>query len=188
MEIWKDIEGYEGLYQVSNKGRVKSLDRYEEYVGRNETVVLRKRKGRIMTTKKDKDGYCEVGLRKESVGRKFFRVHRLVAEAFCYNDSPNTKTVVNHINCIKDDNRAENLEWCTVQYNTKYAFDCGRKPSVTTNLHCELLVDGISVKTFTNIKEASEYAQKEYGVSKSSLIKYRKSKNIAIKIIEKCND
>lgn len=108
MEIWKDIKGYEGLYQVSNKGRVKSL-------GNNKT-----RKEKILSLKPNNKGYIRVTLYKNNI-KKHFSVHRLVAEAFIPN--PDNLPQVNHI--IDDfehrsDNRVENLEWCTAEYNSNY--------------------------------------------------------------------
>lgn len=97
-EIWKDIKGYEGLYQVSNLGRVKSLFRYSK----------------ILKNKIGNNGYCTVCL----YGNKkpcFKLVHRLVAEAFIPN--PDGKPCVDHINTVRDDNRVENLRWCTTREN-----------------------------------------------------------------------
>ena len=104
-EIWKDIEGYEGLYQVSNMGRVKSL-------GNNKT-----RKEKILKNSKGSIGYLQVGLYKEGKV-KYFRVHQLVASAFIPN--PDNLPQVNHRNEDKTDNRVENLEWCNRSYNTNY--------------------------------------------------------------------
>ena len=95
MEIWKDIKGYEGLYQVSSLGRVKSL-KNGEY--------------KIMKTAKDACGYPHLTLLNKS-----HRVHRLVAEAFIPN--PDNKPCVDHINTIRDDNRVENLRWCSHREN-----------------------------------------------------------------------
>ena len=105
MEEWKDIEGYEGLYQVSNCGRVKSTQYW------NGTYE------RILTNNKDKNGYLSVALFKEGK-RKWFFVHRLVAQAFLEN--PDNLNEVNHINENNTDNRAENLEYCSRKYNCNY--------------------------------------------------------------------
>lgn len=113
-EIWKDIEGYEGLYQVSNLGRVKSLDRYM----RNKYGTYTLKKGRILKNSILKStGYPRVSLSREGnfVSKQ---VHRLVAKAFVPN--PNNYLIINH----KDENplnpSADNLEWCTYKYNNNY--------------------------------------------------------------------
>ena len=116
-EQWKDIEGYEGLYQVSNFGRVKSLPRVR--IG-NGTPYLTKSKilsKGIGATR----GYCRVTLCKEPNNQKMFYVHRLVAIAFC--EKIKGKDVVNHKNGIRTDNRAENLEWTTLEENLQHALD-----------------------------------------------------------------
>lgn len=113
-EIWKDIEGYEGYYQVSNLGRVRSLDRILfKSNGRTE-----KRQGQIMLPCKGKDGYLLIGLRRETKSKKSFSVHRLVAEAFIPN--PNNLPQVNHKDENIHNNNADNLEWCTCLYNNNY--------------------------------------------------------------------
>lgn len=104
-EIWKAISNYEGLYEVSNLGNVRSLKR-------NTT------KGKILKPQMDKDGYFKVCLCKNNEKKKY-GVHRLVAMAFVDGFSED-KNIVNHKNEIKNDNRAENLEWCDVKYNTNY--------------------------------------------------------------------
>ena len=108
-EIWVDICGYEGLYQVSNRGRVRSLDR-EIYKNNN---VKQFSKSFILKFEKNK-GYNYVHLFKNGV-RKRMAVHRLVAEAFIPN--PESKPVIDHINTIRDDNRVENLHWVTPKEN-----------------------------------------------------------------------
>lgn len=111
-EEWKDIEGYEGLYQVSNLGRVKSLARYVKHY-KGGLLLLRER---ILTTIAVRD-YLNVNLYKE--GKiKMFKVHRLVAQAFIEN--PDNLPQVNHKNECKWDNAVWNLEWCTSDYNLKY--------------------------------------------------------------------
>lgn len=108
-EIWKDIEGYEGLYQVSNLGRVKSLDRKIDFKdGRYATY-----KGRVLSPK-IKNGYKYVVVTQNSKYRTFL-VHRLVAKAFLPN--PENKPCIDHINTDRTDNRVENLRWCTHKEN-----------------------------------------------------------------------
>lgn len=114
-EIWRDIEGYECLYQVSNLGRIRSLDRYVDRYTNHLIKVFRK--GRLLESHLDKDGYLLVTLCKNNKV-KLCRVHRLVAEAFIPN--PNNYPIINHKDEIKDNNCVENLEWCTHKYNLCY--------------------------------------------------------------------
>lgn len=107
MEEWRDIEGYEGLYQISSEGRVKSLKRIAR---NNHTVDSKIRKPKI-----DKDGYCCVSLWIDGVSKEYF-IHRLVAQAFVPN--PENKPCIDHINTDRTDNRVENLRWCTHKENT----------------------------------------------------------------------
>lgn len=119
-EIWKGVPNYEGMYQVSNSGRVRSLDRYVDTGIINSTK--RFIKGIDLKFKSDKDGYHFIGLKKNQKA-KYLRVHRLVALVFI--DNPYNKPQVNHINGIKNDNRVENLEWCTLSENRQHAYDTG---------------------------------------------------------------
>lgn len=108
-EIWKPVVGYEGFYEVSSMGRVKSLER-KDCLGR--TV-----KERILKQAVTHDGYLRVGL--YAGGKlKTLKIHRLVCEAF--NDNRDEKPEVNHINEDKTDNRASNLEWCTRTWNNNH--------------------------------------------------------------------
>ena len=112
-EKWKPIVGYEGLYEVSNMGRVRSLD----HVDRLGRVI----KGKLRKEQKSSNGYRQVCLSKNGQ-HKIALIHRLVASAFI--DNPKRLPEVNHIDENKTNNIASNLEWCTRKYNNQY----GTKP------------------------------------------------------------
>lgn len=116
-EIWKDIVGYEGFYQVSNLGRVRSLDRYIEITNKRGTLYRRPIKGKLLSLNSTDDDYISVALTKDSIGI-FYSVHRLVAQAFIPN--PDNLPQVNHKDENPSNNCADNLEWCTAKYNCNY--------------------------------------------------------------------
>lgn len=113
MEIWKDIEGYENLYQVSNYGRVRSVDRYVNYLRGGKRLM----KGKIIKQTSTTLGYKQVKLCKDGKSKNNL-IHRLVAESFI----PNQYNLpeVNHIDENKSNNRVDNLEWVTHRYNVNY--------------------------------------------------------------------
>lgn len=115
-EIWKPVVGYEGLYEVSNLGRVRSVDRYVSFGRWGDNGQTRFRKSHLLSPKID-EGYYRVALSKDGV-KKLFKVHRLVAQAFIPN--PDNLPVVNHKDEDKSNNIVTNLEWCTIQYNSTY--------------------------------------------------------------------
>lgn len=119
IEIWKDIKGFEGLYQVSNLGRVKSLKRFRK--GKDGSLVTVKEKIlKPLITK----GYYQVLLCKQAIKKKYL-VHRLVWSAF--NGSIPEGLQVNHINEIKSDNRLENLNLMTAKENTNWGTGIERR-------------------------------------------------------------
>jgi hypothetical protein len=115
MEVFKDIIGYKGLYQISNLGNVKSLPKKRfngnHYINRKENI-----RKPIMSKK----GYLSVGLYDNDYNLKLIKIHKLVATAFLENTDNGTH--INHINGIKNDNRVDNLEWCTASENTIHAY------------------------------------------------------------------
>ena len=108
MEEWRSIPGYEGLYEVSSYGRVKSLERYKSNNGGIQLI-----KEKILKPHNTKKGYLTV-----QFSNKIFKVHRLVAQAFIPN--PDNLPMVNHLDEDKTNNRVENLEWCNRKYNCNY--------------------------------------------------------------------
>ena len=114
-EVWKDINGYEGLFQISNLGRVKRLEKsFIDSIGRKYNY-----KEKIYKLQKDNNGYLLVTLPKS----KLFRVHRLVANAFLEN--PNNLKEINHIDGNKSNANVLNLEWVTHKENMKHALESG---------------------------------------------------------------
>jgi hypothetical protein len=112
-EIWKDIRGFEGYYQISNHGRVRSLDRI---IPTKKFNI--KRKGEVMSTSLNTKGYPHIRLCKNGK-RETFRVHRLVAQTFLPN--PNNDEIVNHKDSNKTNNNLDNLEWCSEMDNRQHA-------------------------------------------------------------------
>jgi hypothetical protein len=117
-EIWKDIIGCEGYYQISNKCNVRSLDR--KII--NSKGVVRNFQSKMLKLVKGKIGYLHVGINIKGYKRQV-KVHRIFALVFLPN--PLNKPQINHINGIKHDNRIENLEWCTPSENRIHALKTG---------------------------------------------------------------
>jgi|APGre2960657373_1045057.scaffolds.fasta_scaffold103539_2 hypothetical protein len=118
-EIWKEVLGYEGLYEVSNLGRVRSVDRYVRSGGLySDEFDKSLKKGKMLNCSPTKRGYTRVSLSKESKTQQIM-IHRLVAIAFL--DPVDGKLNVNHINGIKTDNRVSNLEFVNQRENVLHA-------------------------------------------------------------------
>lgn len=143
VEEWRDIKGYEGKYQVSNLGNIRGLDRKDN--------IGRPVKGKMISQGTQKNGYVTVKLRFNGI-QKTFRVHRIVADAFC--DNPNNLPEVNHIDEDKKNNRASNLEWCTRRYNNSYGSGIEKRKS-KYSYQCAQLKDGEVINTFPSMIEAS---------------------------------
>ena len=151
MEKWRTIENHSG-YMVSDKGRVKSIDRVI-IRGNGRRMTL---KGRILTPSFVGGGYLTVLLENHLQ----FRVHRLVAIAFIPN--PENKPYVNHKDGDKTNNCVDNLEWCTASENTKHAYDIGLCKSHVDNAHeaqkkpvSQYTKDGVLVMTYESVRAAA---------------------------------
>lgn len=149
-EIWKDISGYEGIYQVSNFGNIKSLERY--FPTKNPKKPIAHINEKILKLRTDKKGYLNVGLTKNGKFRTI-QVHRIVAEAFIPN--PENMPQVNHKDENKSNNNVNNLEWCSRKYNCNYGtrnLKIGKSSCKNRVIQCDL--EGNPIKIFKNGKEA----------------------------------
>jgi hypothetical protein len=169
-EIWKSIEGFEGLYEVSNLGNVRSLPR---------TVKNRYFPGKNRSLTSQKTGYKAVTL--TGKGKRITDyVHRLVAKAFIAN--PENKPAINHIDSDRTNNNVMNLEWCTFQENIDHAAKVGSFNNVGEH-HPQSILTEKDVKEIRNRykkhcrKNGSGALSKEYGVSVSNIMDviYKKS-------------
>lgn len=158
-EIWKDIKEFEGCYQVSNLGRVRSLTRkVKTFNG------VRTSKGQILKPITTKNGYLRICF-KSHQQNYYYSIHRLVAEAFIPN--PNNFPIVNHKDNNSLNNNANNLEWCTQSYNVKYSYTngnakptsgCFKKGIIPYNLRKVSQYDkeGNFIKTYNSVKLAAK--------------------------------
>lgn len=150
IEVWKPVTNYEGLYEISNLGRIRSLHNY-------------KRNGNNILVPRIKRGYFTVGLRKNGI-RKWFLLHRLVALAFIPN--PNNYPCVNHKDENKLNNNVENLEWCTVSYNNTYGTRIERVTDKTGKPVYQYDINGNFIKKHKSLASAT----KEVGLKSASTI------------------
>lgn len=156
-EVWKDLVGYEGLYKISNLGKVKRLTR--KYSNQYKSKQISKEK--ILKGNKIQNGYLQVKLIKENKSKNLL-IHRLVAITFIEN--PSNYEIVNHKDENKTNNCASNLEWCSVDYNNNY----GTKPDRISKNHSIIGAEKAKkkvaqfnkknelVNTFESITEASK--------------------------------
>lgn len=150
MEEWRDIEGYEG-YQISNEGRVRSLDRVITQKTRWNNHITYIVKGKILKGGHFSNGYLFVALGRKS---KHFLIHRLVAESFIPN--PENKPCVDHINGNRKDNRVENLRWCDHKENSNFSIAKNRmKKAQATKTVYQYTLDGKLIKKYNSLNDAA---------------------------------
>lgn len=166
MEIWRDVVGYEGLYEVSDKGQVRT---HKNKVTSNSRYEVRHWKQKILKEKNPSGRDARVDLWKDGKPKGFL-VHRLVATAFL--PMIPGKDCINHIDGNPKNNHLENLEWCDYKENNNHAFDTGLMPS-----HEIVLYDTISKKAyrFRSKAKASEFLGKNHGYV-SGLLKKGKTR------------
>ena len=171
-EVWRDVVGYEGLYQVSSLGRVRSLDALVVSKGLKSKHI---RPGIIMTPQVSEFGYLRILLYRGMRDFKRHNVHRLVALAFVLN--PLNKPQVNHKNGIKADNRVENLEWVTASENSRHAIENGLQVARRGEDNHYAKLSNADIVAIRNSKNRLRECAKEYGVSEGniSMIRNRKT-------------
>ena len=152
MEDWKDIPKYEGLYEASNKGRIRSKEGKATYTERHGKRIW---KSRILKEKSKSDRAPRVSLWKDGKSKSFL-VHRLVAKSFLSN--PENKPCINHIDGNPQNNYLENLEWCTYEENQNHAFD---NELIGTATKVSLInKETGQEKTFRSMAKASKHIEK----------------------------
>ena len=181
-EVWKDIKGYEGLYQVSNLGRVKSLAH----------VTIRKNgsklpvKERILKPSTTPDGYLRVELFR-SGKRKIMNIHRLVYEVFHKN--PENKPCVNHIDENKTNNMASNLEWCTAKENCNHGTRNKRIAKSKNKSVAQYTPNGKLIKIWQSILEVEKHLGFSHGnISKVTRGKQKTAYGYVWKYVEEEED
>ncbi len=154
-EIWKDIEGYIGLYQVSNLGRVKS-------------------KRGVLKSQKSNVGYLRYALWKGNKSKNFSS-HRLVAKAFILN--PEGKKEVNHIDGNKNNNKVDNLQWITSSENQRHAFDTGLQVSIKGSKHYNTKLTEEDVLDIRASNQRQKELAHQYKISRATIgdITYRRT-------------
>jgi len=170
VKIWKDIKGYEGYYQISNTGQVKSI--FRKVPNKLNRVQVYKEK--ILKPTKTSNGYYMIDLYDNKNNRKKHSIHRLVCFAFVENTNNNYR-YVNHKDGNKLNNNYLNLEWCTSSQNNKHAYDIGLKigyfkgkmgeENPKSKRVTQLTLTGNMIRSYYSISEAS----RETGIASSNI-------------------
>lgn len=167
IEIWKDIPGYEGMYQVSNLGNIRGVDRYVKQMHGG----LQFKKGQLLRQKKNNRGYKIIILTKYHK-QKTFTIHRLVAMAFIPN--PQQLPEINHIDCDKTNNRVENLEWCDRNQNLNHGERKKLHDKAVSKAVCQYDLEGNFIHEWSSIAEAQNEL-KIGNISNACSGKYKKA-------------
>lgn len=162
MEEWRDIKGFEGLYQISCKGKVKSLKRIIDRGDKGKYI----RKERLLSLSFDKDGYIKVCIQKNGK-RIYTNTHIIVAKTFIPN--PNNLPEVNHKDGIKSNNCKNNLEWCNKSYNRQHAYDTGLQKSVSGVKHYRSKLSKKDIIKIRKSKLKGVELAKQFGVSPQTI-------------------
>ena len=166
-EIWTAVSGYEGTYEVSTHGNVRSLDRTD--------CRGQKRKGRLLRTRTGRKGYPLVNLCLEGVANPALSVHRLVATAFLPPPRPD-QTQVNHIDGVKTNNHVANLEWCSPAENNRHACATGLRDTCLGEAHwCAKLDNSAVLEIYRRAWEGEKQADiaADFGVLPSRVSKIK---------------
>lgn len=182
MEIWKDIPQFEGIYQISNLGRMKSLTQsfISKKDGRKWTI-----KGKILKTPLSSTGYPRKICKHNGIS-KGFKIHRLVASTFIPN--PKNKPFINHKNGIKTDNTVSNLEWCTHKENMDHALKNGLLKILSGENHKSSKLTWKQVDEIRNKYKKNTYGYKalaqEYNVTPPNIKSIIENKTWKVSISE----
>lgn len=174
MEQWKPIPGFEGKYEVSNIGNVRSLTRKQKVYTDFHGHYVRTRQGKMMVCSDDKDGYKRIGLYDENAIRHTYHVHRLMLLAFV-GKPEKADMQCNHKDGVKFNNTLDNLEWVTQSQNRQHSYDIGLESQVGSKNARSKLTEDIVVEARMRHAIGESDVQslaKDYG------IKYRSMWNV----------
>ena len=156
-EEWRPVKGYEGLYEVSNLGRIRSTPRYVQQKNKYGTLSTVFRDSKVLVQRIAQRGYYIISIRNGREDPHTYSVHRIVATAFIPN--PLNLPQVNHKDENKLNNRVDNLEWCTAEYNMNYGTCKKRTASRHMKPVAQYDLEGNLVATYKGIKEAAKHAK-----------------------------
>lgn len=182
---WKDISGYEGIYQITKYGDIRSLDRIVSCRVKQKSLKMMQY-GCKISTSQGKDGYEHVSLSKNGKP-SLFSVHRLVANTYLPN--PENLPQVNHIDCNKQNNDVSNLEWCTQSHNMKHAHESGlwspKQCGVASAIKCGTRILCVTTgDSFLSINSAAKYFNMDYNSVKESADLHRPRKGYQFEYIK----